>query len=65
VSKVLKEAFKNMTKVLELAEKPEGDEFKQMMKMTLIGFVIVGIIAFAIATGLYYLMSFLGIATLP
>jgi protein translocase SEC61 complex gamma subunit len=64
VSKVLKEAFKNMTKVLELAEKPEGDEFKQMMKMTLIGFVIVGIIAFAIATGLYYLMSFLGIATL-
>uniref|UniRef100_A0A7J2U1H2 Protein translocase SEC61 complex subunit gamma n=1 Tax=Ignisphaera aggregans TaxID=334771 RepID=A0A7J2U1H2_9CREN len=64
MSKVLKEAFKNMTKVLELAEKPEGDEFKQMMKMTLIGFVIVGIIAFAIATGLYYLMSFLGIATL-
>jgi protein translocase SEC61 complex gamma subunit len=64
VSKVLKEAFKNMTKVLELAEKPEGNEFKQMMKMTLIGFVIVGIIAFAIATGLYYLMSFLGIATL-
>jgi protein translocase SEC61 complex gamma subunit len=64
VSKVLIEAFKNMTKVLELAEKPEGDEFKQLVKITLLGFTVIGVIAFAIATGLYYLMSFLGIATL-
>jgi len=63
VSKVLVEAFKNMAKVLELAEKPEGEEFKQLIKVTLLGFAVVGLIAFAIATGLYYLMNFLGIAT--
>ncbi len=63
MSKVLVEAFKNMAKVLELAEKPEGEEFKQLIKVTLLGFAVVGLIAFAIATGLYYLMNFLGIAT--
>uniref|UniRef100_A0A7C4BCN7 Protein translocase SEC61 complex subunit gamma n=1 Tax=Ignisphaera aggregans TaxID=334771 RepID=A0A7C4BCN7_9CREN len=52
-----------MAKVLELAEKPEGEEFKQLIKVTLLGFAVVGLIAFAIATGLYYLMNFLGIAT--
>uniref|UniRef100_A0A7J2TAL4 Protein translocase SEC61 complex subunit gamma n=1 Tax=Ignisphaera aggregans TaxID=334771 RepID=A0A7J2TAL4_9CREN len=52
-----------MAKVLELAEKPEGEEFKQLIKVTLLGFAVVGLIAFTIATGLYYLMNFLGIAT--
>lgn len=63
MSRVLVEAFKNMAKVLELAEKPEGEEFKQLIKVTLVGFAVVGLIAFTIATGLYYLMNFLGIAT--
>lgn len=64
MSKTLEEAFKNMGKVLELAEKPDGDEFKQILKLTLLGFTLVGVISFAVATGLYYLMAALGIASI-
>ena len=63
MSKILEEAFKNMPKIIELAEKPDIDEFKQLLKLTLLGFAAVGLLSFAIATGIYYLMSFLGVAT--
>jgi len=64
VSKTLREAFKDMGKVLELAEKPDADEFKQILKLTLLGFTLTGLISFGIATGLYYLMTALGIASI-
>ncbi|MCC6015881.1 MAG: preprotein translocase subunit SecE [Desulfurococcaceae archaeon] len=47
--------FKDMRKVLELAEKPEGDEFKNIFRMIILGFVIVGAFSF----GIVYLVTWI------
>jgi preprotein translocase subunit Sss1 len=52
-SKKLVDYFKDMRKVLELAEKPEGDEFKNIFRMIIIGFIVAGALSF----GLVYLVT--------
>jgi len=52
-SKKLIDYFKDMRKVLELAEKPEGDEFKNIFRMIIIGFIVAGALSF----GLVYLVT--------
>jgi preprotein translocase subunit Sss1 len=61
VSRSLKEAFENIPKVLELAEKPSSEEFKLVLKLILIGFMVLGLTAFAIVFALRQLLLWLGL----
>lgn len=40
--------LKDIRKVLELAEKPEGEEFKHIFRLVLLGFFIIGVLSFGI-----------------
>ncbi|MEM1525532.1 MAG: preprotein translocase subunit SecE [Ignisphaera sp.] len=42
------EYFKDIRKVLELAEKPEGNEFRNIFKIITIGFIVTGALSFGI-----------------
>ncbi|MCS7110725.1 MAG: hypothetical protein N3D82_04765 [Ignisphaera sp.] len=48
-AKTLKEAFEGMRKIVDLAEKPDADDFKQILRITLLGFTIIGVAAFALS----------------
>lgn len=48
VTRIL-EYLKDMKKVLELAEKPDSDEFKTLFKLILLGFLAVGGLSFGIS----------------
>lgn len=61
MSRSLKEAFENIPKVLELAEKPSSEEFKLVLKLILIGFMVLGLTAFAIVFALRQLLLWLGL----
>lgn len=52
-SRKLFDYFKDVRKVLELAEKPEGDEFKNIFKLIILGFVVIGALSF----GLVFLIT--------
>lgn len=57
--------FKDMSKVLELAEKPEADEFKQILKMVFLGFVAIGALSFSIAFTISFLLNTFGAGISP
>ena len=63
MSRSLKEAFENIPKVLELAEKPSNEEFKLVLKLILIGFTVIGLTAFAVVFALQQLLLWLGLVS--
>ena len=47
--KSIRDVFEGMRKIVDLAEKPDSEDFKQILKITLLGFTIVGVAAFALS----------------
>lgn len=54
------EYFKDIRKVLELAEKPEGNEFKNIFKIITIGFVVTGALSFGIVFLITMILNMFG-----
>jgi len=52
----LSEIIEGIRRVLELAEKPDREEYMLILKITLTGFLLVGAIAFGVSS-LIYLLS--------
>jgi len=44
----IRRAFEDMRRILDLAERPDIDDFTTLFKLVLLGIMIVGIIAFTI-----------------
>lgn len=65
MSKRIIEYFKDIRKVLELAEKPEGDEFKHIFRLILLGFVAIGALSFGIALLITTLFNVFGVGLSP
>ncbi|MEM1541223.1 MAG: preprotein translocase subunit SecE [Ignisphaera sp.] len=65
MSRKFTDYFKDMTKVLELAEKPEGDEFKQIFKIVMLGFIVIGALSFGIAMAISTLLTVFGVGVSP
>lgn len=59
-TKMLKEAFEGMRKIIDLAEKPDADDFKQILKITLLGFTLVGVAAFALSWLINFILQISG-----
>jgi len=57
----LRNIFEDIRKILELAEKPDGDDFRQILKITFLGLAIVGLAAFAISIAITYIFQLAGI----
>ncbi|MEM1644681.1 MAG: protein translocase SEC61 complex subunit gamma [Ignisphaera sp.] len=55
------EYFKDIRKVLELAEKPEGDEFKNIFKIVTIGFIVTGALSFGIVFLITMILNMFGV----
>ncbi|MEM0372082.1 MAG: preprotein translocase subunit SecE [Ignisphaera sp.] len=65
MSRKFTDYFKDMTKILELAEKPEGSEFKQIFKIVMLGFIVVGALSFGIAMAISMLLTVFGVGVSP
>ena len=50
----LRSLFENMRRVVILARKPESDEYKLLLKITWVGFLLVGVIAFIVQLVMYF-----------
>jgi len=44
----IRRSFEDMRRILELAERPDMDDFTTLFKLVLLGIILVGIIAFTI-----------------
>lgn len=60
-ARTLKEAFEGMRKIVDLAEKPSASDFKQILRITLLGFVLVGITAFALSWLINFVLQISGV----
>lgn len=49
----LRRILEGMRRVVVLAKKPEPDEYRLLLKITWVGFLLVGIIAFVIQLAMY------------
>uniref|UniRef100_A0A7J3I9J6 Preprotein translocase subunit SecE n=1 Tax=Ignisphaera aggregans TaxID=334771 RepID=A0A7J3I9J6_9CREN len=49
-----------MRKIIDLAEKPDADDFKQILKITLLGFTLVGVAAFALSWLINFILQISG-----
>jgi len=49
----LSEILEGIKRVLELAERPDRDEYMLILKVTLTGFLLVGAIAFGVSSAIY------------
>ncbi len=57
----LRNIFEDIRKILELAEKPDSDDFRQILKIIFLGLAIVGLAAFAISIAVTYIFQLAGI----
>uniref|UniRef100_A0A7C2VGY1 Protein translocase subunit SecE n=1 Tax=Ignisphaera aggregans TaxID=334771 RepID=A0A7C2VGY1_9CREN len=55
------EYLKDIRKVLELAEKPEGSEFKNIFKLVTLGFIAVGGLSFGLSFLITTLLNMFGV----
>jgi len=44
----IRRSFEDMRRILELAERPDMDDFTTLFKLVLLGIMLVGIIAFTV-----------------
>ena len=59
-TKSLKDMFEGMRKIIDLAEKPDSEDFRQILKITLLGFTIVGVAAFALSWLINFILQISG-----
>lgn len=65
MSRKLIDYFRDIGKILELAKKPEREEFKQIFKLVLLGFIIIGATSFGIALLITMIFDMFGIGLKP
>jgi protein transport protein SEC61 subunit gamma-like protein len=52
----LRELVDAWRKIIQISSKPDGDEYMALLKITLLGFALVGLIAFVIRLIFYTLL---------